>query len=91
MNHRAKLAQLDARVPDEVVARIPRRNRNGGEEELRVEVARYNGRPYVTVRIWYRSDDWCPGQGLRIRLEEVGAVSEAMNRVAAKLRDGGRA
>jgi hypothetical protein len=52
------------------------------DEEIRVNWAEYQGKPYVSLRMWNRSDDgsWWPDakKGMSVRLRELAGVAEAI-------------
>ena len=64
------------------LASIPR----GRDEELRISLDEYEGRPYVSVRVWARGTggSWWPvkAKGLSIRLREIDDVIEALAQAA---------
>lgn len=62
----------------ERLATLPR-NQN---EELRINLAEYNGRPFIGLRIWAKGSDgnfWpVKGKGLSIRVAEIDEVIDAL-------------
>ena len=61
-----------------VLVRIPR---GDGAERLQVAVKEYQGKPFVDVRLWWRTDDgrYLPGKkGLSIRVRELHEVVRAL-------------
>jgi hypothetical protein len=59
----------------------------GQDQELRVALAEYQGRPYVSLRVWAldsRSGQWWPvkGKGCSVRIAEAGDLAEVLSRVA---------
>jgi hypothetical protein len=59
-------------------AKLPRRD---GREELRVNLAEYQGRPYLAVRLWQRDQSgawWPTRKGVSIRLSEARDVADAL-------------
>jgi hypothetical protein len=77
----------------ERLATFPRSDRQGGESELRVDLSRYQGHPYVSVRLWTQdriTGDWWPTRkGVSVRLSEADGVAEALVQ-AVRLADAGR-
>lgn len=65
----------------QLLAALPR---NGGKEELRVALRRYNDRPFVSLQLWARNDRnemWpVAGRSVSVRLAEAAAVIEALRR-----------
>src|SRR5689334_13986617 len=65
------------------LAAFPRRpaTPDGPPLELRVELAEYNGHPFIALRLWARSaNGWTPlaGKGVSVRLAEARGVAEAL-------------
>jgi hypothetical protein len=58
----------------------------GDGVEMRVSRAEYQGRPFVSLRVWERDQAgaWWPvkGKGCSVRMNEVGELAEALQRVA---------
>jgi len=53
-------------------------------EELRVELAEYEGKPFLNLRIWFRSTDgaWLPTKkGVTIRMREISDLVAALGEV----------
>jgi hypothetical protein len=69
--------------PQEQGERLATLPRNQGEE-LRINLAEYDGRPYLALRIWARGSDgnlWpVKGKGGSIRVAEIDEVIDALNR-----------
>lgn len=62
------------------LATLPREER-GQRAELRVSWAEYEGRPYVSLRVWTFDDvgaAWPTKVGVTVRLRELPAVAEAL-------------
>jgi hypothetical protein len=62
--------------------------RGDGRDELRVTLKTYEGRPYVSLRVWSRDDhgQWWPqkAKGVSVRLGEVsGVIGSLQGAVAA--------
>lgn len=57
----------------------------GRDTELRVNLATYEGRPYVSLRVWERGSDgqlWPQkGKGCSVRLNEIEGMVEALRQV----------
>jgi len=64
------------------LATLPRSNRDGTQDELRVELAEFQGNPYLSLRIWRRNSQaqfWPQqGKGISIRLREAEDVADAL-------------
>lgn len=75
------------REQGERLATFPR----GDGEELRVNLAEYNGYPYLALRVWTAGPggQWWPvkGKGVSIRLREVAGLAEALTAVAEWIAD----
>lgn len=57
----------------------------GGEQELRLNLCEYEGRPYLALRLWERGRGgaWFPTRkGCSIRMHEAGQLAEVLARVA---------
>jgi hypothetical protein len=58
----------------------------GDGVEMRVNLAEYQGRPYVALRLWERDQGgtwWpCKGKGCSIRISEASGLAEALKSVA---------
>lgn len=72
----------------DLVAALPRKRRDGPDEELRVSLDSYQGHPYISVRLWTRdarSGAWWPvkGKGISVRLSEADDVAGALREAAA--------
>jgi hypothetical protein len=56
--------------------------RGDGRDELRISLKTYEGRPYVSLRVWSRDDGgaWWPqkAKGVSVRLGEVSGVIDAL-------------
>ena len=67
--------------PAEQGKRLASLNRGEGVE-LRVTLAEYEGRPYLSLRVWERGRDgkhWpVKGKGVSVRLSEARTVAEAL-------------
>jgi hypothetical protein len=53
----------------------------GGDEQLRLYLASYEGRPFVDARIWARAEGgrWVPTKrGCSFRMRELDAIVEAL-------------
>lgn len=64
-----------------------------GSEELRVNLAEYNGRPYLSLTVWSRNahgDFWPTKKSVSIRIRELPEVITALIGVAEGA-EGGRA
>lgn len=62
------------------LATLPRDER-GQRAELRVSWAEYEGRPYLSLRVWTLDDGgaaWPSKVGVTVRLRELPAVAEAI-------------
>ena len=86
-------AEPPTRPPAETGRRIlalPRKGRDGSEDELRVSLDAFEGHPYISIRLWMldrRSGAWWPTKkGLSIRMREAGDVADAI-REALRLAD----
>ena len=57
-----------------------------GREELRVNLAEYEGHPYLSLRVWAPGQDgqlWpVKGKGLSVKLREVAGLAEALTSLA---------
>lgn len=65
----------------------------GDGEELRVELAEYEGRPFVSLRLWFRGSlgAWHPTRkGVSLRLVELPKVVEALGDAEVQLAGGRR-
>ena len=69
------------------LAQFPRRNRETGvEEAIRIELADFQGREYLHLRLWYKArpngpddDGWRPSKiGVSVREHELDALAEAI-------------
>lgn len=71
------------------LAAIPR---NRGDEELRIDLSEFNGRPYVSLRVWGKDQQgqWWPvkGKGLSVRLHEIEETIFALERARATVEQG---
>lgn len=60
----------------------------GDGVELRVKLARYEGHPYIALRVWERNRDgrWFPvkGRGVSIRVGECDPLAAILKRIAAQ-------
>lgn len=57
--------------------------KRGDDEELRVNWSEYNGKNFLSVRVWSRSGEaWFPmkEKGVTIRLHELGDFAEGVGR-----------
>ncbi len=57
-------------------------------EELRVELATFEGKQYVGIRVWWqpKPGEWAPGKaGVTVRAKELRAVVKALAAAAAEL------
>jgi hypothetical protein len=58
----------------------------GDGVEMRVNLAEYQGRPYIALRVWERdpSGAWwpCKGKGCSVRISEAGELAEALKLAA---------
>ena len=74
--------------PQETGQRIATFQRHAGEE-LRVNLAEYEGHPYVSLRVWAPGPDGqllpIRGKGLSIKVREVAGLAEALGQLAADL------
>ena len=54
----------------------------GEDEEIRLSWARYNGRPFLNVRMWKKDDAgaWWPekSKGMSVRVKELPAFAEGL-------------
>jgi Transcriptional Coactivator p15 (PC4) len=77
-----------AAAPQESGQRVATFARHGGEE-LRVNLAEYQGHPYLSLRVWAPGTDgqlWpVRGKGLAVKLREVAGLAEVLARVAGRL------
>jgi hypothetical protein len=58
-------------------------NRNDGREELRVTLKTFEGRQYVSMRVWFCDDRgawWPTRKGVSVRLREIVGVVGALQR-----------
>lgn len=78
-----------AAPPAETGRRLAAFPRNRGEEELRVNLAEFNGHEYLSLRVWSRGSDgnWWPvrGKGVSVRLSEIGELAEVLHRLERTL------
>lgn len=69
---------------DKLVAALER----GTREQVQVRRCRHrSGVEYIDVRIWSRtwgSEPYKPGKGITLRLDELAAVAEALEKAATK-------
>lgn len=69
---------------DKLVAALDR----GSREQVQVRRCRHrSGVDYIDVRIWSRtwgSEPYKPGKGITLRLDELAAVAEALEKAATK-------
>ena len=74
--------------PQESGQRLATFPRHGGEE-LRVNLAEYEGHPYVSLRVWAPGPDGqllpVKGKGLSVKLREVAGLAEVLGQLAADL------
>lgn len=76
----------DREAPEEQgvrLATLPRSDRDGAEEELRVTLSEYQTHQYISLRVWSRdarSGAYWPvkGKGVTVRLREAEDVAEAL-------------
>jgi transcriptional coactivator p15 (PC4) len=77
-----------AAAPRETGQRVATFARHGGEE-LRVNLAEYEGHPYLSLRVWAPGQDgqlWpVRGKGLSVKLREVASLAEVLTDVAGRL------
>jgi hypothetical protein len=82
-NHPAPPAQAPPQENGRRLATFPR----GAGVEMRVNLAEYQGKPFISLRLWERnqSGEWWPvkGKGCSIRICEAGDLAEALNAVAS--------
>lgn len=72
----------DKTAPQENGVRLATMKR-GDDEELRVNWSEYNGKNFLSVRVWTRSGEaWFPvkDKGVTIRLHELGDFAEGVGR-----------
>lgn len=78
---RAALPPRQGRTPPEDRGRRLATLARGPMEELRVTWAEYEGRPYLSLRVWTRDDNggWWPDKtrGMTVRVRELPDVAEA--------------
>jgi hypothetical protein len=59
----------------------------GDGAEMRVNLSEYQGKPFVSLRLWERDQDgaWWPvkGKGCSVRMNEAGELAEVLAGVAA--------
>jgi hypothetical protein len=78
-------------APEEPAAPSPPEDRGqrlatlarGQDEEFRVNLDEYQGRPYVSLRLWQRSQDgnfWPTRKGCSVRIGELPDVIAALQR-----------
>jgi hypothetical protein len=81
-------AEGDAQAPaapqdhGQRLATFPR----GPDAELRVSLSEFEGRPYVSLRVWERASEGAPfwpvkGKGCSVRLSEAEGLATALRRV----------
>ena len=70
----------------QLLATCARSKRDGPDEEFRVVLDEYEGHPYISLRLWVRSDaGWVPTKkGVSCRISEAQTVADALV-TAAKL------
>jgi hypothetical protein len=82
-----------AAAPQESGERVATFARHGGEE-LRVNLAEYEGHPYLSLRVWAPGTDgqlWpVRGKGLSVKLREVASLAEVLAAVAGRMGAGDR-
>jgi hypothetical protein len=87
-NHPNPPQQHQATAPQESGERVATFTRHGGEE-LRVNLAEYEGHPYLSLRVWAPGQDgqlWpVRGKGLTVKLREVAGLAYALTEVAGQL------
>lgn len=77
MNPKPQQITQNARPEGRRLATCPR----GDSEELRLELSEYEGRPYISLRVWFQTEDgkWLPSKkGCTIRLRELPEVLRAL-------------
>jgi hypothetical protein len=80
-------AQRTAAPPQErgeLLLTLPRNFRDQ-HEQLRLALDQYEGRKYLSLRIWncdHRGEWWPTPRGVSIRLSEVAALAEALAKIA---------
>lgn len=55
--------------------------------ELRVNLTEYQGRPFISLRVWEHSNgQWlpCKGKGCSVRLSEIDGLVEALERAGER-------
>ena len=89
-DHRGRAAHLRSQLPPPPAAGGPPRDlghrlltlSRGHDEELRLSLDAYEGRPFLNVRIWTRDADgrgWWPSKrGVTFKLRELADVAEAL-------------
>jgi hypothetical protein len=86
---REKARRLRSAIPERRTATPPPENgrrlatcQRGPDEELRVNWADYEGRPYLSLRLWTRDDhgQWWPDgkRGMAVRIRELPDVATAI-------------
>jgi hypothetical protein len=102
---RQRAASLRGRLPERRQSRPPEENgqrlaciQRGPDEELRVHWSTYEGKPFLSIRIWTRDQQggWWPDgkRGVAIRVREMPdfaeALSEALELADRHVAQGGR-
>ncbi len=85
---RDRAERLREQLPPRQVATPPTENgkrlgtiERSASEEIRVNWSEYEGKPFISIRMWKRSDDgawWPDKRGIAIRIRELPAVATAI-------------
>jgi Transcriptional Coactivator p15 (PC4) len=79
--NQAPESQAPPRNNGELLATIPR----GQGEEMRVSIDQFEGRPYVSLRVWAIGQDgnwWPTKKGCSVRTRELSEVAQALMRAS---------
>lgn len=64
------------------LASFPRKGPDGAEQSLRIALEEYQGRPYISIRVWQkdrRTQQWWPTKrGTSLRISEAEGAIEAI-------------